>query len=278
MSFLDKVNQFVLLFVDTLRQFGRWRIWLVLGFYFLLHWLILYGHYEYVRAPFYGLLSPWIHWIAGNHASAFSHYPQHLYYLGRYAGWAKLLVSLLVEGAVLGAVASMFERGFTGESYLAGRRSWPVRWFNLTIAWAVLNGLMLAAGTYLPLLAGPHLTGPRRVLAFSYLVLPGCFALLLGVFFFAIPRVAIFGENCAQALWGSIVMFFHRPFTAFFAAAVILAVPAFLNAMTSRPASIIDRFRPELIYWLLTASLIAEMVSNFFWMGTAVRFLVEPED
>jgi len=278
MNLLDKFNQFLLLFLETIRQFGRWRIWGVLFLYLVLHWLILYGHYQYVKTPFYGWLSPWIDLVGGDRSVAFSHYPQQFYYLGRFAGWAKLVVSLLVEGAILGFVAALFWRSFTGELVEGPRRSGVTRWINLVLAWAVLNGLMMAAGQLLPAIAGPWLTGPRRVLAFSYVVMPFFFTLIFAVMYFAIPRVAIMGENVLVAIGRSMAVFFRRPLTVFFAAFLVLVVPVLLNAVTSRPAGIIDGFRPELIYWLLAASLVIEMIANFFWMGTAVRFLIEPEE
>jgi len=277
MNLLDKINQFLLLFVETLRRLGNWRIWAVLLGYLALHWLVLYGHFRYVSTPFYGWLTPWIDFIGGDRAQAFSHYPQHFFYLGRYAGWAKLSVSLLIEGPVLGVVAMLFWRSFTKAPLEGPQRGVLGRWFNLVLAWAGLNALMMAVGHFLPTLASPFLNGPRRVLAFSYMVLPLCFAMVFAVLYFALPRVAVLGENAPLAIWRSVVQFVRRPFLAFFGAALILALPVFLNAVTSRPASIIDGFRPELVYWLLSASLVFEMVANFFWMGTAVSFLIEPE-
>ena len=278
MNLLTRINQFFLLFVDTLRQFGRWRIWLLLLGYFLLHWLVLYSHYKFPVPPFYGLLAPWIRLVGGDQAVAFGHYPQHLFYLGSYYGWAKIMVGLVLEGAVLGAVANLFHQAYARQVSPGSQHYWFWLWGNLVPAWIVLNAGMLAVGTILPDLAGPYLSGPRRVLAFSYVFLPGVFAFVFALFFFAIPRVATLGENAAVAIFRSLTTFFRRPFTCFFLALSILIVPALLNAVISRPASIIDRFRPELIYWLLTISLAIEIVANFFWIGTAVRYLFEPEE
>ena len=44
-------------------------------------------------------------------------------------------------------------------------------------------------------------------------------------------------------------------------------------ALASRPAGIVDSFKPELVYWILVGSLLAEMISAFFWMGMTVRYL-----
>ena len=32
-----------------------------------------------------------------------------------------------------------------------------------------------------------------------------------------------------------------------------------------------------MVLWILLAGLVVEMIANFFWMGTAVRFLIEDE-
>ena len=62
------------------------------------------------------------------------------------------------------------------------------------------------------------------------------------------------------------------------AAPFVLVFPFLLSVLAGQPGEIISRFRPELVYWLLLFGLIAEMFANFFWMGTAVRFLAESEE
>jgi hypothetical protein len=47
--------------------------------------------------------------------------------------------------------------------------------------------------------------------------------------------------------------------------------------LTGRSGQIVQKFKPELVYWLLLAGLVVDILFFFFWMGTAVRFLVDEE-
>ena len=278
MNLLEKANQFVLLFIETLRRVGLWRAWVILLVYALLHWFILYAHYMYVRPPFYGLLAPWVATFGADRAVAFTHYPQQLFYLGQYAGWAKLAISLLLEGLVLAAVARLFYQAFTGERPARPRYSPLVFWLNLVAAWLILNLLMLAVGAVLPSLAAPYINGPRRLLVFTYGVLPFAFTFVFSLLILTIPAIAVNGDHVLGAIGRSVRQFLRRPLTCFAMGFVILAVPVLLNVVTGRPAGIINSFKPELLFWLLSALLFVEMIANFLWMGVAVRFLLEPED
>ncbi len=284
MRLIDRINQFVLLFIDTVRQFGMWRAWGLLLGYFLLNWLLLYSHYEFASPIFYGVSTFWMnllsHLVPGygpDQIAAFSHYPQHLLFLGDVFGWTKLIVGLIVEGLVLGGVAYLFGQRFVPNPP-AGRRSFAATWVNLLIVWLVLNLFTVAAGLLLPQWLEPLLDGPRRVLAFSFVGMPLVFTFIFALFVYALPSVIVNRENAVKAVLRSLKMAVTRPFTSFFLAFAILFIPLFLGTLSGRPADIIDKFRPDLIYWLLVAGLAAEMIANFFWMGTAVRFLSESEE
>ena len=274
MNLLDSINQFLGLFWDTFRQLGRGRIWLPLLVYFALQWLVLYAHYDFLRPPFYDLISRWTTLFGSDLATAYSHYPQHFLLLGRFSGWAKLGVGLILEGLVLGMVARMFHHRFTGSE---SSRSALNVWFDLILVWVVINGLMLVAGMFLPGWLGPVLDSPRRLLAFNLVLLPFIYTLVFALFFVAIPMVMIKGHSGLKALVKSVGHFFRRPFAFFGLAVVILVAPILLGVIVSRPTGIVDSFKPELVYWLLVASLVVEMIAYFFWMGTAVRFLTEED-
>lgn len=274
MGLLENVNQFVLLFFDTIRQVARWRIWLVLLVYYLLQWLSLYVLYDYPAGPLGGGVARWVSLFGPQEATAFGHYPQHFLLLGKVAGWAKLALGLVLEGLVLGMVASMFYRSFGGgDTGVTTGSSFVVRWANLIVVWLVVNGLMLAAGQILPVWATPYLDGSRRVLAFSFVLMPFVFTLIFSVFLLAIPSVVIYKDHAFRAIGRSVRYFFRRPLSLFGLAAVILGLPILLGALASRPSGIVTSFKPELVYWILSVSLFIEMIAYFFWMGTAVRFL-----
>jgi hypothetical protein len=273
-ALLERINQFIFLIVESLRQFVQWRIWAVLLPYYFLQWLVLYVLYIYPDGLLSGLVFRWASLFGTDQAAAFGHYPQHFLLIGGISTWAKLLIGLVFEGLVLGSVAVHFHRRFTrGQELPASGRSFPGKWLNLTLVWLVINGLMLAAGQFLPDLMGPTSDNPRRLLSFSYVFMPLVFTIIFSVLFLAIPSVVLFQDDAIRAMGRSFKHFLRRPFTMFGLGIVILAIPILLGALASSPTGIVNSFKPELVYWILAGSLLAEMISAFFWMGTAVRFL-----
>lgn len=276
MLIVDASNQIVDIFVAALRQIVRGRIWLLLVLWYLCYELILYAHYDFTSPLFYTVITWWtslpIFPDTDMRSSAFTHYPGHLILLGGYFGWAKLTVGAIFEGLVLGAVARMFAQSYgdiTIRSQLRLRR----RWVNLALGWIILNSLLVGVVTFLPGWLESILTSPRRILAFNLTVLPFCMVLLLSMLYFVLPLVAIRGENVLSALKQSLEIFGRRPFTCFFLAAIVTAVPYSFALLAGYAEVIVQRFNPDLVFWILTGGVIAELLAAFLWMGTAVRFL-----
>jgi hypothetical protein len=279
-SFLKSLNQFVSLFVDTLRMAGRGKIWLVFLVYFLLNWLLLYAHYDFLSPVFYSFISAWTTLTSETNAIVFSHYPGHYLLLPHYFGLAKLVLGLLLEGLILGGVAIYFRNYFlrTGRKDSLSFGSAVSSWVNLSLAWLTINALTVAVTMFFPdWLEFFHDNSPRRLLAMEFAIIPTALAVILALFYFAIPSIAIFRDNYFRGIGRSLSIFARRPITCFFLSAVILAGPFLMSTLVGRSGDIISRFRPEMVYWFLVASLGIEMLANFFWVGTAVRFLLEDE-
>lgn len=278
MNVLDRINQFIRIVLDTVHQIPRVRIWLPLIAYALIQWLALYAHVDFLTAPFHTIISVWINFIAPEQQVAFTHYPQHYLLLGYYAGWAKLGLGLILESLVLLSVSELFHKRFSPH-YDPSRnsRSMIFKWLNIVVIWIVLNGAMLAVSRYVPELAAPMLDGPRRLITFSFVLMPCLYVLLFALLFTAIPAVAMYGENALVALGRSLKLFSRRPMMSLSLAIVVLSAPILLGAISGRPTAIVNSFKPELIYWLLVLILIVEMIANFFWMGTAVRLLSQSD-
>jgi hypothetical protein len=64
----------------------------------------------------------------------------------------------------------------------------------------------------------------------------------------------------------------------FFLSLVVPALPIFIAIITSRSAEIVEKFVPGMVYWLLLTGLATDILFYFFWMGTAVRLLIDEED
>ncbi len=264
----------------TLGQFKRGRIWLLLLVYFFIHWLILLAHYKFYSPIFYGVISFWTNLIDSQNAAGFTHYPGHFAVMPYFFGWAKFAVSVLLEGSVLGAISIWFYRVSAAGDYPQppGFRQLAFLWFQLTLSWLAINGLIMIANLFMPDLLAPLLANsPRRIMAFQYLFMPFIYVCILALFYFSISYCALYRTNVLVGLKNSLLIFRGSPLMSLFLAAVILAVPVIISIIGQQQTIIINKFRPELIYWILVAGLLADAIVYFFWMGTAVRVLTDRE-
>jgi len=195
--------------------------------------------------------------------------------------WAKFCLGVFVEGLILGGAALvMYEDHFEGSD----EEKTPLRailssWLYLAIAWTLVNGLMLLVALKLPSLLGGWMSqSPRRILAYQFVLLPGFYVGLLSVFYLVLPRIAIYGEGIIEAFRRSLRLVVKFPISIFFMACLVLAGPVAASFITGQPGMIVDKFRPEMVFWVLVGGIGVEIFANFLWMGTAARFLVEIEE
>ena len=281
MDLVGGINRFIGLFIDSLRQIGRGRIWLILLGYFAAAWLVLYAHYSFTLPIFYGLISEWTSLFGQQEATGFSHYPGHFLLLPYFFGWAKFFLGLVIEGLVLGAVARQFFIGFAGSDNNPGfpSRSILASWGHLIMGWLLMNGLVLLISIKLPQWVNPLIQySPRREMLFEFAVMPFIYVVIFALFFTLIPILALYRINVFSAAKRSLIMFFKAPLTSLFLAGLIMLGPIIISFVTSRPAQIVDKLRPELVYWVLVIALAVDVLANFFWMGTAVRLITDEEE
>ena len=280
MNFLDRLNRYVYLFVQTFGQVVRGRIWLPLVLLFLLRWLVLEAHSDFLSPIFYPVMSAWLSLFPEAAVAGFTHYPGHLLLMPFVYDWARFVIGLLFEGLVLGGMSMMFFDSFL-QVDKEERMSWRVvvrSWLPLTALWLVLNALMLAVAYLLPLGLSTWLEGsPRRQFLIQLVLLPTIYVFLLAMMYTAIPAITLFGESVGAALGRSIRLFWHNPFTCLFLAGAVLFVPILLSFASGQSALIVQKLRPELVYWLLLVGMLIEVPVSFVWMGTAVRFLIDED-
>ncbi|MFH1687831.1 MAG: hypothetical protein ABIE70_09970 [bacterium] len=280
MNFLARLNRFIDLFVETFRQVGRGRIWLPLLLLFVLRYLVLQIHYSFLSPVAYPVISAWISLFPEARAVGFTHYPGHLLLLPYFHDWARFVVGFLFEGLVLGGVAMMFFDAFLHVRN-DERMSWRQllqSWFQLLAAWTILNALMLAAAYLLPQWLSGWLEGsPRRQLLVNLGLLPAIYIVLLATMYSVIPAVAVFGENTVQALVRSFRLFRRNPLTCLCLSAAMLIVPIIIAYAAGQSALIVQKLRPELVFWLLGLGLLVEIPISFLWMGTSVRLLIDED-
>ncbi len=281
MSLVNSINRFISIFLDTFRQLGRGRIWLVLFGYFVVNWVVLYAHFDFLNPIFHGPVKAWVHLVDSQLASGFTHYPGHFLLLPHFFDWAKFFIGLVFEGLVLGTIAIIFFDSFLEVEkeerlpFSTALKAWP----HLIIGWILINGLMLAVTLILPNYFEDWLFGsPRRMIVFQYGIVPGIYTFILAVFYFLIPSIIVFGENSMQALRRSVSIFIRNPFTCLFLSFFMLVPIILVSFASGQPGVIVEKFKPELVYWILLFGLVVDAIVYFFWMGTAVRFLVEEDE
>lgn len=281
MTLLNNINHFITLFVQTLRMLGRIKILAIMLLYTLFLWLVLYVHNSFVDSPLQGLMLGWLNVLnafpdflyPSGAVDFFKHYPGHYIALPETFGWTKYFVALVLEGLLLGTVALWFGRAFAGQKSLPEERSPLSAWLQLIIYWLVLNIAFLAVYKLLPIPFEGMMYG-KRLLLFKWVLLPGVLAVILGLFYYAVPGIMIRGYSAFRALGYSVRLALRRPFTAFFLAVLILAGPIIV-ANINDPTQVVEKFRPELVYWLLVAGLFVELFAYFFWMGTSTRYVLD---
>ncbi|MDF1543900.1 MAG: hypothetical protein P1R58_02220 [bacterium] len=280
MSALASVNRFIGLFVDSLARLFSGRIWALLAGYFVVQAFLLYAFYDFTSPLFYAPVRWWISLFGDQAAIGFTHYPGQFRLLPYFSGWAKFYVGLLLEGLVLGLVARQFALYFVGEERLPENRPKVSAklWLNLSLGWLVINGLIVIAATLLPDLLQNQIMGhPRRELLFEFLLLPSLFVVITALFLFVIPIQIVQGIGFLRAVSRSFRLFLENPINTLFMSGLILSGPILVSFVTSRPSVIVERFRPEMVFWVLLAGLAMEMVANFLWMGSTVKFLSDEE-
>lgn len=280
MGFVASVNFYLALFIDCLKQVRQGRIWLLMAVWFFVLWLVLFAHYKFYSPFFLGVIQPWVQMIHQPNAIGFIHYPGHFLTLPFFFGWARFLVALPIEGAVLGALTVMFYEGYLGRRTAepASRQKLLFIWLQVTIVWIIINGLIMGVNAWLPELLSSELErSPRRIFVFRYMLQPSLIIGLRGILFFAIPLTVISRVNVLRGLVNSLVLFWRNWFTCLLIAAAVSIVPIGISIIVQNLTLEPGGLRPELIYWFLLAGLVADFLLYYFWIGTAARILVERE-
>lgn len=275
------INRFIELFFSTFRQARRGRIWLILLPYLLLNWFVLYALYHF-RTPWFSDSVLWFVSLFGeNAAEMFNHYPGQFVVLPYYFGWARICLALPLEGLVLGLVAARFNDSFRGLYGMERStvRTVSSRWIHLVLAWLIMNSLMLAAGTFLFPVFQPYLTeSPRMTLLFELTILPSIYVLIVALFYFLFSAIAVFGDSVLGALKRSVLTFGRNPFTCLALAGIVFFLPILFSVIIGHADTVVSKFRPEAVYWLLLMGLTVDVLAWFVWIGTSVKFLNETSD
>jgi hypothetical protein len=279
MPLVKDINYFLNIVAEAFRGFRRGTVWLMLFGYFVLMSILLYAYFNFLSPAFYPLAKATSVLGGATAAERFFHYPGHFLYLPAIFGWGKIFLTILLEGLVLGSAAILLRQSMIGVRSGGTRdKSLIHSWGHLMLASFSFNVIIIGIGILLPMALSPVISGyARRTLALELLVLPCLYAVIQALFFLVIPRIAIYGESFARAFVGSAKSFGRRPMTSFFLAVMVLFIPILIATAANHPDIIINKFYPELVFWVLWIGLGADLLANFLWMGAAARLLIDSE-
>jgi len=281
MNIASGINRIIGLFVDTLKQFGKGRIWGWLLLYFLIDLLVLEAHYYYTSPMLHGFMSLWTGLFPEEQVTGFSHYPGHFIMLPYFFEWGKLAVGLIIEGLLIGAAAILFYESYVTvpkEDRFKFKDLLP-SWIHLVLAYLIMNGILVAVSYFIPSLLSEWLAySPRRILLFNWILMPGIYIVIVSLFIYMVPSIAVYRDNVLQALTRSLKTFFRNPITTIIVVAIILSASIIISNILSNTVTMVENFKPEIVYWILLGSLIVELIMHFLWMGTTVSLLVDEEE
>ncbi|MEW5923140.1 MAG: hypothetical protein AB1746_04060 [Candidatus Zixiibacteriota bacterium] len=255
------------------------RLWLPLLVYTLSQFAILLIFKSYVSPVVYPILSPLIALLGKSTETLFSQYPGLYIALPYVYQWAKIIFGVIFEGLVIGLTIMLLLR-FAAPRHtdVPTSRSVIGRWPRLLIVWTVVTAVIVAANIILPELFRSYLEGsPRRVAAFDVIMRLAAL-LLYAVFMYAVPSIIVYKNNIINAFKTTFVIFLRYPIFSFFLALLpyLLTVPT--AYLANQSGAIVSKFSPELVFYILTAGLIIDMVVNFILTVAVATFLIEERD
>lgn len=279
MGFISAVNRLISIYVESLRAVFRFKIWLPFFLLAVMQFLLLLLFRAYVHPVVYPILSPFVDLTGDNAAAMFARYPGLYIALPYVYQWGKLILGVLFEGLAVGFTAMLFLRHFgSRKGERIDTRFTFSRWPQLAIVWTIVTGLILAVNMWLPELFRDFLTGsPRRLMAFEIIMRLIAVA-VYAVFIYAVPAIIVYRDNLLTALKSSFTLFFRYPVFTFFVALIpyLFTVPT--SYLSSQSAMIATKFTPELVFYILTAGILVDMLVNFFLIGAVVNFMIEEGD
>ncbi len=279
MGFLQKLNWLIELYLSTIKSAWRYRLWIPFFSYLILQFILLVLLASYNRPEINSLLSPFISLAAGKDSPLFGHYPGLYLMLPMVFQWGKLALGVIFEGFVTGATSLLFLGVFApsrgGQSaFKLSLRKWP----QLLLAWTCITAILILLDWLLPsIFAGVIQGSPRRVVMFD-IILRLFTVFIYSIFMYAVPAIMVYQTSIWGAFKSSFSFFGKYPIFSFFLALIpyLLSVPT--TFLISKSDVIVDKFSPELVFYVLVAGIVADLLVNFITTGAVVKFLIDESE
>ncbi|MEP0829028.1 MAG: hypothetical protein HRF51_10950 [bacterium] len=278
MSFILKLNWLLTAYLAPLKNIFRWKLWAPFFIYGLLQLFLLLILKSYVYPFTYMFLSPLVALLGQGREIYFSHYPGLYILLPEIFQWGKLLLGIVAEGLFAGMTAILFLKVYSSGKGKSLQTSEAVsRWPSLIIIWGAITIILLLINWALPSLFRSLLAGSPRRIALFEILLRLFTVFVYGIFIYALPAMIIFRKSIWGALQTSFGYFAKYPIFSFFLALLpyLLSLP--VSYSMAEVDTIVEKFSPELVFYILLAGIAIDMLINFLTTGAVVRFLLDQE-
>jgi hypothetical protein len=275
LGFIAKLNWLIEIFYETLKKVFRIRLcWPFLA-YAVIQFALLTVLAFYNNPTVHAVLSPMISIFAGEKAELLSHYPGLYLLLPTVFQWGKLLLGTLFEGLAAGWTALLFWKLFASPEQSRPAKSAFSKWPQLLVVWTIITGFLIFANWLLPQPFAGLLEGSPRRIALFELLLRLATVFLYSIFIYAVPALVIFNRGIWEAFKTSFSYFMKYPILSCFLTLIPYLISMPTTYLASKSDVVVGKFNPELVFYILTAGLIADFFVNIITTGAVVKFLAD---
>jgi hypothetical protein len=276
-SLILKLNWMTEIYLTVLKSFVKIKLWLPFFLYAVMQFLLLAVCVSYVNPILHSILVPLVSLLGEGKNDFFSHYPGLYLMLPTVFQWGKLILGVIFEGLAAGATAVLFMRLYRpedGKERIALRTAFS-KWPQLLITWTIITAVLIVINLLLPkIFSGLLLGSPRRINMFD--IFMRIFTIFIyAIFVYAVPAIIV----GSKSIWGAFKLsfsFFGRfPIFSFF----LIFIPYLLiwpiSYLSANADSIVSKFSPELVFYILLAGIVVDMIVNFVVTGAIVKILID---
>ncbi len=279
MGFLARLNRLIGLYITALKIFLKGGVWLpfiILGF---LYFAILIILTNYTNPYIYPILSPIIAFLMKDNAPLFGHYPTLYLLLPDLFQWFKIAAGIIFEGLAVGLTAILVLKVLNSSRFFDLKLSFARnRWFQLALSWTLITALLWIVNRYLPVVFSEQIaSSPRRQMAFD-LALRLLTVGLYSIFVYVLPALIVYKNSIVAAFRTSFSFFVKNPIFSFFLAFIPILLTWPISFITGNTNIIIEKFSPELVFYILGAGVFIDFVVNCLLTAAVVNFLLDETD
>jgi len=277
MTVLNKINNFIAVFIDGLKSLFYIRLWTPFFLFAVISAFVAYMLLHPYNSLWSGLItSIGQSKLFGGH-EAFLHYPTHMLLVSSVFGRVNNVISIIFESILTASAFIIFVGFFEGQKIKFGfaLKQALKKYHLLILTSIIIYALFILMNELIPPIFLEMFKGsPRRILLFAVVYSFFIFA-VLAPFIYVMPYIIIKDEGIISAFKKSFKTFFKNSFTSYFLVFVtqILVLP--FSLALNFGSIVADRFSPDMLGWLLYGQIGAYFIASIIFTAMMTRIFVE---